>query len=134
MYDGYLNRELYRIFLQLSLLRLPMAGESPKENLDSGWKQTAYPTDMEMVAEYLNDTQKNMADKRSLFRLLIKEKPEILMDWLQSEAAKDNALLSVIANMVDTDLLNRLLSSVSFMAMEVVDQVRTYLLNHISKT
>ena len=89
---------------------------------------------MEMVAEYLNDTQKNMADKRSLFRLLIKEKPEILTDWLQSEAAKDNALLSVIANMVDTDLLNRLLSSVSFMAMEVVDQVRTYLLNHISKT
>lgn len=133
VYDGYLNRELYRIFLQLSLLRLPMAGESPKENLDSGWKQTAYPTDMEMVAEYLNDTQKNMADKRSLFRLLIKEKPEILMDWLQSEAAKDNALLSVIANMVDTDLLNRLLSSVSFMAMEVVDQVRTYLLNHISE-
>ena len=44
------------------------------------------------------------------------------MDWLQSEAAKDNALLSVIANMVDTDLLNRLLSSVSFMAMEVVDR------------
>ena len=134
VYDGYLNRELYRIFLQLSLLRLPMAGESPKEKLDSGWKQTAYPTDMEMVAEYLNDTQKSIADKRSLFRLLTKEKPEILMDWLQSEAAKDNALLSVIANMVDTDLLNRLLSSVSFMAMEVVDQVRTYLLNHISKT
>ena len=134
VYDGYLNRELYRIFLQLSLLRLPMAGESPKENLDSGWKQTAYPTDMEMVAEYLNDTQKSIADKRSLFRLLTKEKPEILMDWLQSEAAKDNALFSVIANMVDTDLLNRLLSSVSFMAMEVVDQVRTYLLNHISKT
>lgn len=134
VYDGYLNRELYRIFLQLSLLRLPMAGESPKEKQDSGWKQTAYPTDMEMVAEYLNDTQKSIADKRSLFRLLTKEKPEILMDWLQSEAAKDNALLSVIANMVDTDLLNRLLSSVSFMAMEVVDQVRTYLLNHISKT
>lgn len=134
VYDGYLNRELYRIFLQLSLLRLPMAGESPKEKLDSGWKQTAYPTDMEMVAEYLNDTQKSIADKRSLFRLLTKEKPEILMDWLQSEAAKDNALFSVIANMVDTDLLNRLLSSVSFMAMEVVDQVRTYLLNHISKT
>lgn len=134
VYDGYLNRELYRIFLQLSLLRLPMAGESPKEKLDSEWKQTAYPTDMEMVAEYLNDTQKSIADKRSLFRLLTKEKPEILTDWLQSEAAKDNALLSVIANMVDTDLLNRLLSSVSFMAMEVVDQVRTYLLNHISKT
>lgn len=134
VYDGYLNRELYRIFLQLSLLRLPMAGESPKEKLDSGWKQTAYPTDMEMVAEYLNDTQKSIADKRSLFRLLTKEKPEILTDWLQSETAKDNALLSVIANMVDTDLLNRLLSSVSFMAMEVVDQVRTYLLNHISKT
>lgn len=134
VYDGYLNRELYRIFLQLSLLRLPMAGESPKEKLDSGWKQTAYPTDMEMVAEYLNDTQKSIADKRSLFRLLTKEKPEILTDWLQSEAAKDNALFSVIANMVDTDLLNRLLSSVSFMAMEVVDQVRTYLLNHISKT
>lgn len=134
VYDGYLNRELYRIFLQLSLLRLPMAGESPKEKLDSGWKQTAYPTDMEMVAEYLNDTQKSIADKRSLFRLLTKEKPEILTDWLQSEAAKDNALFSVIANMVDTDLLNRLLSSVSFMAMEVVDQVRTYLLNRISKT
>lgn len=134
VYDGYLNRELYRIFLQLSLLRLPMAGESPKEKQDSGWKQTAYPTDMEMVAEYLNDTQKSIADKRSLFRLLTKEKPEILTDWLQSETAKDNALLSVIANMVDTDLLNRLLSSVSFMAMEVVDQVRTYLLNHISKT
>ena len=132
VYDGYLNRELYRIFLQLSLLRLPMAGESPKENLDSGWKQTAYPTDMEMVAEYLNDTQKNMADKRSLFRLLIKERPEILMGWLQSEAAKDNALLSIIANMLDTDLLNRLLSSVSFMAMEVALLVCFYIMSRTS--
>lgn len=70
MYDGYLNRELYRIFLQLSLLRLPMAGESPKENLDSGWKQTAYPTDMEMVAEYLNDTQSGLSESERIEQLL----------------------------------------------------------------
>ncbi len=133
VYDGYLNRELYRIFLQLSLFRLPVTGEKPKENMDSGRKQTAYPTDVETLTKYLNDTQKSMADKRILFRLLIKEKSEFLMDWLLSEAVKDNALLNMIADMVDADLLNRLLASVSFMAMEAVDQVRTYLLNHISE-
>ena len=41
--------------------------------------------------------------------VLIKEKPEILTDWLQSEAAKDNALLSSF-NMDMPEEINRILT------------------------
>ena len=99
VYDGYLNRELYGIFLQLSLLRMPEIGGEKKEETISG-----------------------------------KEKPEIVMDWLKVEITKGDTavstLLSAVTGIVDDSVINRLLSSVSFRIMEVVEQVRSYLRSH----
>lgn len=44
LYDGYLNRELYSIFLQLSLLRIPVAEEEKKEKTTSGKEMPVFPT------------------------------------------------------------------------------------------
>lgn len=105
MYDGYLNRELYHVFLQLSLLQLP-----------------AYPTDATALTEYLKDSRRSMADKRILLLLLAKEKPEILKGWLQTEAFKGKALVDAVIEMTDHSIIDHLLASVSLMAMDVAEQ------------
>ena len=72
-----------------------------------------------------------------LLGLLAKEKPEILTRWLQAEAEKGNtavsALVSAVAELVNDTVINRLLASVSFRAMEVALQVKDYLRHHASE-
>lgn len=134
VYDGYLNRELYRIFLQLSLLRRPVTEEELKEKPASGKDKATCPTSVEELAARLKDTQTSEADKRMLLGLLAKEKPEILTEWLQAEADKGNiavsALVSAVAELANDTVINRLLASVSFRAMEVALQVKDYLRYH----
>ena len=134
MYDGYLNRELYRIFLQFSLLQRPVTEEEQKEEPASGKEKTACPTSVEELAVRLKDTQTSGTDKRILLGLLTKEKPEILMRWLQTEADKGNtdvsALVSAAAEMADDTIINRLLAFVSFRTMEMALQVKDYLRSH----
>jgi len=85
----------------------------------------------------LKDTQASEADKRMLLGLLAKEKPEILTGWLQAEAEEGNtavsALVSAVAELVNDTVINRLLASVSFRAMEVALQVKDYLRHHTSE-
>lgn len=134
MYDGYLNRELYRIFLQLSLLQRPIAEEELKEKTASEKGKADCLTSVEELAARLKDTQTSEADKRMLLGLLAKEKPEILTGWLQAEAEKGNtavsALVSAVAELADDTVINRLLASVSFRTMEVALQVKDYLRHH----
>lgn len=134
VYDGYLNRELYRIFLQLSLLRRSVTEEEQKEEPVSEKEKTVCPTSVEELAARLKDTQTSEADKRMLLGLLAKEKPEILTGWLQAEAEKGNtavpALVSAVAELADDTVINRLLASVSFRTMEVALQVKDYLRHH----
>lgn len=40
------------------------------------------------------------------------------MNWLQTEAVKDNTLITVVAELVDDAMINRLLAIVSFKVME----------------
>ncbi|MCD7925828.1 MAG: hypothetical protein LUI85_14515 [Bacteroides sp.] len=137
VYDGYLNRELYRIFLQLSLLRRPVTEEEQKEEPVSEKEKAVSSTSVEELAARLKDTQASEADKRMLLGLLAKEKPEILTGWLQAEAEEGNtavsALVSAVAELVNDTVINRLLASVSFRAMEVALQVKDYLRHHTSE-
>ena len=137
VYDGYLNRELYRIFLQLSLLRRPVTEEEQKEEPVSEKEKAVCPTSVEELAARLKDTQTSEADKRMLLGWLAKEKPEILTGWLQAEAAKGNtavsALVSAVAELANDTIINRLLASVSFRVMEVVLLVKDYLRHHATE-
>lgn len=63
VYDGYLNWELYRMFLRLSLLRLPAA------------TQLFHLLDVAALTVFLKDSHRSNVDKRMLLTLLAKERP-----------------------------------------------------------
>ena len=133
VYDSYFNQELYRMFLRLSLLRSPVTGER-KDTLASEKTPLSYPVDAAALTVWLKDAQRSDADKRMLLALLAEEKPEILMDWLRTEAAQENALVSTIMDMTGMATINRLLLSISFTTVEIVEQVRYYLQSHALET
>lgn len=126
MYDGYLNRELYRIFMQLSLLELPgieKKGTTGKEDTSS----LNMPADIEKLADILKESTRRDADKRFLLLMAAREQPEKFLDWLRSETSEKETLLSLLSESVDDRIINRLLAALSFTALETVERVRMYL-------
>lgn len=126
MYDGYLNRELYRIFMQLSLLELPgieKKGTTGKEDTSS----LNMPADIEKLADILKESTRSDADKRFLLLMAVREQPEKFLDWLRSETSEKETLLSLLSESVDDRIINRLLAALSFTALETVERVRMYL-------
>ena len=66
IYDNYFNRELYRMFLRLSLLRLPGTATSPDVPGTNKEKEESIPTDTEALTLWLKDALHNEAEKRTL--------------------------------------------------------------------
>lgn len=132
MHDSYFNRELYRIFLNLSLLRLPLAKEG-KEIPSSEKEENRYPADISTLAAFLKDTQRSDTDKRILITLYAKKNPEKLTHWLQTVAVKEDALISTLTEITSMAIINQLLVSISFTAMAMVEQMRSYLQSHAPK-
>lgn len=134
VYDGYLNMELYRTFLRLSLLRLP---EAAKENITAYEdKQNGFvlTVNTEAFTAWLVNTSQSLTDKRQWVAMLVKEQPEMLIKWLQTEGRRDNALLSRLAELTDCTTLYHLISSLSFAASETAKTVRTYIKKHKQET
>ena len=132
VHDSYSNRELYRIFLSLSLLRLPLAEE--REKMPSSKKEeNRYLTDISTLTAFLKDTQRSDADKRMLVALFARKNPKRLIAWLQTEAVKEDVLISILTEITDIVTIYRLLASVSFTAIEIVEQMRSYLRSDASK-
>ena len=88
VYDGYFNRELYRIFMQFSLLRLPaiMEQKAPGENVEP----QEISTDMKKLTAALKENARSNADKQVLLVMVATQQPEMMLNWLRSEALKDN--------------------------------------------
>ena len=145
VYDHYFNRELYRMFLQLSLLRLPEAesiatdeNREKKETKDTQWSQwqaepeaiTALMTDMEGLAAILKDPTRSDAYKRMLWTMLVREQPEAVIRWLPSAYAKDNTLLSFLAELAEDATVNRLLAAYSLAILDRITALREYVETH----
>ena len=125
VYDGYFNRELYRIFMQLSLLEL--SGTLQDET--GGEEETEFPdrlVDIDQLTEMLKGNACSDADKRALLEKMVRHQPERLQAWLRKEASKDGTLLSLLAELTDGRLLDRLLAAFSLAAWETVEKVRRY--------
>lgn len=130
VYDNYFNRELYRMFLRLSLLRLPGTATPPDAPETNGKKEEGIPTDAEALTLWLKDALHDEAEKRTLLMTLTKEQPGLLIGWLQTEATKDNTLLPLLVSLIDDASINRLLASLSFAAVEKVSRTWDYIERH----
>lgn len=131
VYDGYFNKELYRIFLQLSLLHRPTVtkeGTSSVEDKASfGLKNTADFMDV------LQDTKCSDAEKRMFIRTLIKEQPEMLIKWLRSNTNLDTTKIAIVATLTEADTMNCMLAALSFSALQAVELIRNYLWQQFSE-
>lgn len=84
-------------------------------------------TDKKKLAAFLREEERIIADKRILLLMIVRQQPEVLLDLIRSEASKDDAFLSLLSELADERLLNRLLAILSFTALEMVGKVRIYL-------
>ena len=127
-YDGYFNRELYRVFMELSLLELP-AGliEDTGGKKKTGGDHTAYlkmPADTKELTVLLKGDTRSDAGKRILMEKVARQQPGLLLEWIRKEVLKDETLFSLLSDLTDERLLNRLLAVLSFTALETVEKVR----------
>lgn len=122
VYDNYFNLELYRTFLRLSLLKLPKVPQErmvTDENQEKA-KEIQWQAEPEAVTALLTDTHTDDREKHNLLLSFVQSRPEILVQWLQSEGVKSPGLLSVLAKLADKEVLDRLLASLSFAVWEQV--------------
>lgn len=125
VYDGYFNRELYRIFMQLSLLRLPAVME--QKATGEKVEPQEISLDMEKLTAVLKENTGNYADKRTLLAMVAKQHPEIFLNWLRSEALKDHTFISLLSELADDRMVSRLLATLSFASLETVEKIKGYL-------
>ena len=156
VYDHYFNRELYRTFLRLSLLKLPEAvkeefaadkettgkgtdtgHEKDMENLSAAiLSESRQPlhvqVDMEELARILKDPARSDAYKRMLWTMLVREQPEALIQWLQSSSPKDNTLLTLLAELSDDATARRLLAAYSLATLDRMTALWEYMETHLN--
>lgn len=154
VYDHYFNRELYRTFLRLSLLKLPEAvkeefaadkettgkgtdtgHEKDMENLSAAiLSESRQPlhvqVDMEELARILKDPARSDAYKRMLWTMLVREQPEELIQWLQSSSSKNNALQTLLAELSDDATARRLLAAYSLATLDRMTALWEYMETH----
>lgn len=129
VYDHYFNRELYRMFLRLSLLRLPEAAHEGAATNESQEKTKEIQGLIEpgTVTSLLTDAHTDDKGKRTLLSSFAQSHPETLIQWLQSEGVKSPELLSALARLTDKAILDRLLASLSFTVWEQVTKAESHL-------
>lgn len=131
--DGYYNLQLYRVFMQLSLLAFsPGMNISGNETADGTvpiGNTVSSLTDfsIENLNTFLKDARRSEADKRMLIATWVRQKPEAFISWLKSEVTNDGELITISARLMDERTWKRLLASTSLATMEAVDEVIRYL-------
>ena len=131
--DGYYNLQLYRVFMQLSLLTFSsgfnISGTGTADETVSVENVVSSLTDfnIENLNAFLKDIRRSEANKRMLIAILVRQKPEAFISWLKSEVTNDGELIAISARLMDEKTWKRLLVSTSLAAMETVDEVVRYL-------
>ncbi|WP_237038479.1 contractile injection system tape measure protein [Phocaeicola faecalis] len=131
--DGYYNLQLYRVFMQLSLLAfssgMNISGDETADGIVSVEKTVSSLTDFSRkdVSAFLKDARRSDADKRMLIAIMVRQKPEAFISWLKSKVTDNDELIAISARLMDERTWKRLLASTSLAAMETVDGVVRYL-------
>ena len=98
--------------------------------LSESHRPSHVPVDMEKLARILKDPARSDAYKRMLWTMLVREQPEALIQWLQSAYPKDNALLSLLAELSDDATINRLFAAYSLATLDRITALREYMETH----
>ncbi|OUP30519.1 contractile injection system tape measure protein [Bacteroides sp. An19] len=98
--------------------------------LSEGRQPLHVHVDIEELARILKDPARSDAYKRMLWTMLVREQPEALIQWLQSAYPKDNALLSLLAELSDDATINRLFAAYSLATLDRITALREYMETH----
>lgn len=136
-YDGYYNIQLYRVFMQLSLLTMPSAVNERHDSKDfreteSGEQGRMLKTDWVLLTTIIKDNARQDADKRMMLSSIILREPEAFVIWLRT-MADDSHLITMLAMLMNEHLLKQLLAVASLEAMECVDEVIRFLASFINE-
>lgn len=134
-YDGYYNIQLYRVFMQLSLLVMPGDPDGHQDRDKGESEVTEYGTLLkdfktEDLNFFLKDTRRDKEVKRRILSFLVRQKPEEIVAWLRDVAVMDKPLMAVLTELTDHKILFHLLISVSFESLKTVDAVVKLLKSH----
>ena len=131
--DEYYNLQLYRVFMQLSLLAfspgMNISGDETTDETVLVEKTVSSLTDFSRkdVSAFLKDARRSEADKRMLIAIMVRQKPEAFISWLKSEVTDDGELITIAARLMDERTWKRLLAATSLAAMKTMDGVVRYL-------
>lgn len=129
-YDGYYNIQLYRVFMQLSLLVMP--GDESERNSRGNSETKDFKTrgllktDWALLTTIIKDNARQDADKRMMLRSIILREPEAFVIWLRT-ITDDSILIPMLAMLMNGHLLKQLLATTSLEAMESLEEVVRYL-------
>ena len=98
--------------------------------LSESHRPSHVPVDMEKLARILKDPERSDAYKRMLWTMLVREQPEAVISWFQSAYPKDNALLSLLAELSDDATINRLFAAYSLATLDRMTALREYMETH----
>lgn len=140
VFDNYQNRELYKVFMLLSLLKLPSVEEKESEtttnketSLLSKMRRGDLPLNVGFLSEFMNNSQYSKADKQYALGVLSIERADTLRFWLENGDLKDKTIAD-IAEIMDWAFIKRVVASVSFQAIEWMERTRSYLLGTMIQT
>lgn len=98
--------------------------------LSEGRQPLHVHVDIEELARILKNPARSDAYKRMLWTMLVREQPEAVISWFQSAYLKDNALLSLLAELSDDATINRLLAAYSLATLDRMTALREYMEKH----
>lgn len=132
--DGFFSMELYRTFLQLSLLQPFEEGNGEGETVTLTMRKKKYLENEYVTDEYLsvllNDRGQDDTEKRKTVNLLAESKPEYLIGWLRAETIQGFRRVVLLAGYIDNETVNRLLVTLPSVSLKTVDAIREALLSH----
>lgn len=131
VYSGYLNMELYHIFLKLSFLKQPFLLEKNRNDLLPNTNEVTvndklFVYDSTILTAWLTNVQRSREEKLSFLKKMVKEQPAVLLEWIYSIKGNKEAII-LLAEITDSRFVYELIISISFDTAETFNQIEDYL-------
>ena len=124
-HETCLSREMYMAFLRLSMLRHTF--QENKHDFEGTHVSSVMTCDVgnpDILIAFLSDSSVARSDKTTLIMRIVKERPNLFVEWLQMNFPGKDILISYLVDVADEDFLNRLLASISLSLLDVMIDIK----------